>query len=287
MPTSAPTIGAPGDRGVTVYEPHQGNVPPLRDYARRVWARRSFAFEMSRANLRAANYDTFFGQLWQILNPFLLAMVYYLAWGIIAGGGSGSDYLAFLIGGLFLFYYTRNSMGLGAGSIVGGGGGLLLNSSFPRAILPLSSTITAFLQYLPTLGVFLVFHLALGNSMHWTMLLLPLLFTAITIFNLGLAMAAGALTVYFRDTSSFLPYLLRVWLYLSPILWSLDQAPESLRSFLVLNPLVPYLATWHDLVAGRLPTSTMLAAMAVWTVIVPLIGGWFFLSREREFAVRV
>lgn len=270
-----------------VHEPHQGSVPPLRPYLRRVWERRQFAFEMSRSNLRAANYDTFFGQLWQVLNPFLLAMVYYLAWGVIAGGGSGSDYLAFLIGGLFLYYYTRNSMGLGAGSIVGGGGGLLLNSSFPRAILPLSSTITAFLQYLPTLAVFLVFHLAFGNSLHWTMLLLPLLFIALTIFNLGLAMAAGALTVYFRDTSSFLPYLLRMWLYLSPILWELEQAPENLQPILVLNPLVPFLTTWHELVAGGLPSTRMLLAGAAWTIAVPLLGGWFFLSREREFAVRV
>lgn len=287
MATSAPTIDVPEGGDVTVYEPHQGSVPPLGPYLRRVWARRSFVLEMSRANLRAANYDTFFGQLWQVLNPFLLAMVYYFAWGIIAGGGSGSDFLAFLIGGLFLYYYTRNAMGLGAGSIVGGGGGLLLNSAFPRAILPLSSTITAFLQYLPTLGVFVGFHLAFGNSLHWTMLLLPILFVALSVFNLGLAMFAGALTVYFRDTSSFLPYLLRIWLYLSPILWELDRAPANLRPLLVLNPLVPYLDTWHNLVAGTLPSNDILLAGVVWTLVVPLVGGWFFLSREREFAVRV
>jgi ABC-type polysaccharide/polyol phosphate export permease len=286
MASPAASIGGPD---VTVYEPHQGSLPPMGRYLREVWSRRRFAFEMSRANLRAANYDTFFGQLWQVLNPFLLAMVYYFAWGIIAGGakGGGTDYLSFLIGGLFLYYYTRNAMGLGAGSIVGGGGGLLLNSSFPRAILPLASTITAFLQYLPTLGVFLAFHLGFGNRLHWTMLLLPLLFVALSVFNLGLAMAAGALTVYFRDTSSFLPYLLRIWLYLSPILWTLDQAPESVRPVLLFNPLVPFLETWHRLVAGDLPSSTMLTALVAWTIVVPIAGGWFFLTREREFAVRV
>jgi ABC-type polysaccharide/polyol phosphate export permease len=289
MATSSPTIGLPGARDVTVHEPHRGNLPPMRAYLSEVWERRSFAFELSRSNLRAANYDTVFGQLWQVLNPFLLAMVYYFAWGVIAGGAKtgGADFLSFLIGGLFLYYYTRNSMGLGAGSIVGGGGGLLLNSSFPRAILPLSSTITAFLQYMPTLVVFFGFHLLFGSKLHWTMLLLPLLFIALTFFNLGLAMAAGALTVYFRDTSSFLPYLLRIWLYLSPILWTLDQAPASVRPILIANPLVPYLTAWHDLVAGTLPSPTMLIAMAFWSIVTPIFGGWFFLSREREFAVRV
>ncbi len=289
MATSSPTIGRPGTRDVVVHEPHKGNLPPMKAYLREVWNRRSFAVELSRSNLRAANYDTMFGQLWLVLNPFLLAMVYYFAWGVIAGGakGGGAEFLSFLFGGLFLYYYTRNSMGLGAGSIVGGGGGLLLNSSFPRVILPLSSTITAFLQYMPTLVVFFSFHLLFGSKLYWTMLLLPLLFVALSFFNLGLAMFAGALTVYFRDTSSFLPYLLRIWLYLSPILWNLDQAPDSVRPILIANPLVPYLTTWHELVAGTLPSGKMLIAMTFWTIVTPIAGGWFFLSREREFAVRV
>lgn len=286
---------ATADQEVTVYEPHQGKLPPLRRYGRHVWERRRFAFELARTNLKAQHYDTFLGQVWQVLNPFLLAMVYYFAWGIIAGGAgkaqesgsaAGDSYLAFIVGGLFLFYFTRNAMGLGAGSIVGGGG-LLMNSAFPRAILPLSSTISALLMYLPTFVVFLGFHLAFGGDLAWSMLLIPVLFAVLFIFNFGLAMAAAALTVYFRDTSSFLPYLLRIWLYLSPILWTLEQVPERFRAFLVLNPLVPYLTVWHRLVAGEAPETSMLVAAGVWTVVAPLAGGWFFLSREREFAVRV
>lgn len=280
----------PAERELTVYSADQRLLPPLGRYFRDVWRRRRFAFELARSNLRAAHYDTFFGQLWQVLNPLLLAMVYYFVWGVIAGGAEGSgreDYLSFLIGGLFLYYYTRNAMGLGAGSVVGGGGGLLMNSAFPRVVLPLSSTISALLMYLPTLVVYAAFHAGGGGRLHTTMLLLPFLFAALTVFNLGLAMAAGALTVYFRDTSSFLPYLLRIWLYLSPVLWTLEQAPQTARPFLLLNPLVPYLDTWHRLVGGELPNATFLLMMVFWTIVSPIVGGWFFISREREFAVRV
>jgi ABC-type polysaccharide/polyol phosphate export permease len=277
---------------IRVYEPHVAGLPPMRPYLKDLWGRRQFAFEMARTNLKSQHFDTFFGQLWTVLNPLLLALVYFFVVNIIAGGvssfpGGASAYLAFLVGGLFLYYFTRNAMGLGAGSIVGGGA-LLLNTAFPRALLPLSSTVSALLMYLPTLAVYALFHGLAGLSVSWALLGVIPLIALLTVFNLGLALAAGALTVYFRDTSSFLPYLLRIWLYLSPILWRVEQAPEAVRPILLLNPLVPYLTAWHSMtLAGELPGIRIVAAAVFWALLALIGGGWFFLSREREFAIRV
>ena len=60
------------------YGPHRAGLPPLVPYFRELWARREFAAEMSKATLRGANVNTFFGQAWIVLNPLLLAGVYYL-----------------------------------------------------------------------------------------------------------------------------------------------------------------------------------------------------------------
>ena len=60
------------------YTPHRAGLPPLVPYFRELWARREFAAEMSKASLRSSNVNTVFGQLWLILNPMLLAGVYYL-----------------------------------------------------------------------------------------------------------------------------------------------------------------------------------------------------------------
>jgi ABC-type polysaccharide/polyol phosphate export permease len=289
---SRPSPSADPSLDVRVYEPHVAGLPPMRPYLRDLWGRRQFAFEMARTNLKAQHFDTVFGQLWTVLNPLLLALVYFFVVNIIAGGvsdfaGGSSGYLAFLVGGLFLYYFTRNAMGLGAGSIVGGGA-LLLNTAFPRALLPLSSTMSALLMYLPTLAVYGLFHALAGIPATWALLGVIPLIALLTVFNFGLALAAGALTVYFRDTSSFLPYLLRIWLYLSPILWQLDQAPASVRPFLLMNPLVPFLSAWHSMTLdGQLPSGRILFAAVVWAALAFLVGGWFFLSREREFAIRV
>ena len=67
------------------YGPHRAGLPPLVSYFRELWQRRQFAAEMSRASMRGANTSTFFGQAWLVLNPLLLAGVYYLLVTIIRG----------------------------------------------------------------------------------------------------------------------------------------------------------------------------------------------------------
>ena len=69
-----------------VYEPHRAGLPPLVPYFRELWRRRGFAFELSRTRCTRANTDTVFGQLWLVLNPLLLAGVYYLLVDVILAG---------------------------------------------------------------------------------------------------------------------------------------------------------------------------------------------------------
>lgn len=293
MPSTA-TIGR-GEHRVTVHTAHDGTLPPVGPYVAEIWRRRRFVVSMAETQLKAANYDTFFGQLWQVLNPLLLAVVYYFIVQVLSGG-SKAGFLGYLVGGLFLYYYPRSAMGAGAGSVVGGGG-LLLNAAFPRAILPLASTLSAGYNYLTTLVVYFGIHLLDGKGLHFTMLWLPLMFVLLTLMSFGLAMLSGVSTVYFRDTSSFLPYALRIWMYLSPVLFTYDDlvaqidrmgVPAAWAPYIAyLNPLVPFLNTWHRSVDGISPATADILGMFVWALLMPLIGGYFFLSREREFAVRV
>lgn len=285
--TQAPAP-ASGFDDVQVFEPHSHGLPPLRPYLRELWRRRRFALHMARSNLKAMSYDTFFGQLWQILNPLLLAAVYFLVFGVILGGNRGNpEYLAILLSGLFAFYYTRNAIGMGASSVIGGGR-LIMNTAFPRALLPLSAMVSAFLLYVPTLFVYAVFHVLGGQPIGWQLLwVVPVIFIH-TVFNIGLALMFAAATVYFRDTSSFLPYVLRIWLYLSPVLFSIEDVPARIRPFLAINPLFPLFGVWHEiLIDGIQPRPELLGYSVLWAVGAFLLGAWFFMSREREFAVRI
>src|SRR5215210_9449886 len=104
-----------------VYVPHAAGLPPLRSYARELWRRREFALELSRTRLRAQHFNTAFGQLWLIINPLLLAGVYFVLVDILRSGSRGAGFFAHLMAGLFAYYFVSDAIRLSVKSVTGGG----------------------------------------------------------------------------------------------------------------------------------------------------------------------
>ena len=269
-----------------VYEPFRAGLPPLIRYWKSLWSRRTFIAEYSRSELREQHFDSFFGQLWLVLNPLLLSAVYFLLIIIIQGTSDVTRY-AHLTATLFLFYLVANSLTGGVKSITAGQR-LILNTAFPRIMLPISAVVIAVAKFTPTLLVFLIIRTVLDLPYTWEMLwAIPVLL--ITIFlALGLAITISCINVYFRDISSFLPYLTRTLLYLSPILYEASALKPELLAIEAFNPLFPILDSWsRTLVHGQAPQGSSLLTGLAWAAGVFFIGTYFFLSREREFAVRL
>jgi teichoic acid transport system permease protein len=270
-----------------VYEPHLVGLPPMGAYVREAWRRRTFAGELARTKLRSQHFDTAFGQLWLVLNPLLLAGVYFVLVDIIRRGGHRPGFFAHLMAGIFAYYFISGAVRDGTKSVTSGGR-LILNTAFPRVLLPLTSVIVAFYRFLPTVAIYAPAHvisgLPVGPELLW---LLPLTGLLIVLAS-GLAMIVGALQVYFRDLKSFMPYLLRVWLYISPVLYFADEMPHGYKWLLDANPLGQVLAAWSDVVdLGQAPSAYSLLVAAAWAFGLFIVGGLFFVSREREFAVRL
>jgi teichoic acid transport system permease protein len=270
-----------------VYEPHLVGLPPLGPYVREAWRRRSFARELARTKLRAEHFNTVFGQLWLVLNPLLLTGVYFVLVDILRGGANKPGYFAHLTAGIFAYYFVSGTVRNGTKSVVSGGK-LILNTAFPRVLLPVSSVIIAFKRFVPTMLIYVPIHIAsdlpVGPHLLWV---LPL--TAImVVLATGLAMIVAAVQVYFRDLKSFMPYLLRVWLYSSPVLYYANEMPDNYKFLLDVNPLGQLFAAWSDVLnQGLAPTSHQLIVSSAWAFGFFVTGFLYFVSREREFAVRL
>jgi teichoic acid transport system permease protein len=228
-----------------------------------------------------------FGQLWLVLNPLLLAGVYFILVDILRPDSGGLKLFAHLMACLFAYYFVATSMREGVRSVVKGGR-LILNTAFPRALLPVASVLNAFMRFVPTVAIYAPVHalagLPFGPQILWILPLTVLLVVMAT----GLAMLVAALQVYFRDLANFLPYLLRVWVYVSPILYFASRVPDRYAIILALNPLASILTAWSDvLIFGRAPDPSDIAQGTAWAFGLFLVGSLFFVSREREFAVRL
>ncbi len=282
---------------IQVFEPHRASLPPLIPYLKEFWTRRVFATELARFSDKAEYLDSRLGKVWLVLNPLLLGLIYYLVVEIIRPGGGlpGLTRLDHLLIGLFTFYFAQNCVTAGALSITAGGR-LILNQAFPRARLPFSCTIQAFQQYLPTIPVY-IFVLVVGKWAYpttevpgwtWNFFWIPFIVICTGLTGFGLALIFATLNVYFRDTNKLLTYITRIWMYLSPVLWLPNSLRGNMKILLWINPLGPVLsATSRVWVNGASPSKNTILGCIFWAIASIMIGGYFFISRERDFAIRI
>lgn len=278
------------DEQFRVYKPHKAGLPKMGEYFAELWHRRDFAIELSHTNMRATNTNTLLGQLWLVINPLLLSMVYFLLV-VVLSGGANFGLFPQITGGLFLFFYITGAMSACATSVTNAGG-LILNMSFPKMLLIFSNVYMAFRRFLPTLLVYFVIFVVWQKEWTLQLLWLPLIILLATVLAIGLGSLVATWHVYFRDTAQFLPYFIRIWLYLSPVLYSAEQFFETglgqvVGPFVQINPLFSLLGIWSDALNG-LPMNWMyLGIAAAWAFGFAIVGSLYFMSRERDFAVRL
>jgi len=278
----------------TVYEPSTFGLPPLRPYVRSVWERRAFIWEMARTKLKAEHYNTVFGQVWILLDPLLMAAVYLLLRTVIRPMGSAEErwaLIAHLIVAIFFFSFVRKAVNFGSKAVTSNKA-LVLNTTFPRGVLPVEAIIRAFFGFLPMLVIYVPLHALLGQSFGLNALLfLPLLLALLTVFNFGLVCLLAPLTVFFRDTESFTGYVVRIWFFTTPILWTVaemsESVPESVQTWLRWNPLFPFFAMLEQIWNAQVPSIGYIFQATGWALAAVLVGVPMFLVRERDFAVHL
>jgi teichoic acid transport system permease protein len=254
-------------------------------YVSDLWRRREFAWFLALGNFKARNASTALGLFWWILNPLLLSLVYYLVFGLIFPGARD---IIYLMSGMFVFHFTAQSLTGGANSILQNSK-LLANLKFPRLILPLAGIIESGIGFVVSLGVLLVLNVVIpplyipGASLLLLLAAVPLH----VIFNLGLASMSGRLAVPFRDINNFIPYLTRVWLYLSPIIWPvsfLEGKPEVFIRLAEANPMYAIISVYRTALLGEPFDATMFTSFAVWSIVIGVVGVGMFVRYEGKIA---
>lgn len=255
----------------------------LRRYLEDLWGRREFAWYLALGNFKARNASTALGLFWWVLNPLLLSLVYWFVFGLIFPGARD---IIYLVAGMFVFHFTAQALTGGANSILQNSK-LLANLKFPRLILPLASILESLVGFLVSLGVLLVLQVLLNGFVPGVSILILMVAIPLhMIFNLGLASIAGRMAVPFRDINNFIPYLTRVWLYLSPIIWPLSflesPAAQSFARFADDNPLFAIISVYRAALIGDPFDPAMLMQFAIWSGVVGVVGVGAFVWYEGK-----
>jgi teichoic acid transport system permease protein len=244
---------------------------PVGEYSRRLWERRWFVATYATSSNAVGYEGSFLGQAWQLLTPLLNILVYYLIFGLLLHTNRGvPNYIAFLSVGVFVFSFCQNSLVSGSRSITGNIG-LVRALQFPRAVLPVSTTLVALLQLLYSLVVMVPILLISGEPLTWSWLELAPAIGLQALFCLGLAFIVARIAARVPDTTQILPFVSRVWMYMSGVMYSVQVFtkghPGWVSSVLTLNPGYVYLSlARHALLVGSPATFTTWLTAIAWSV---------------------
>ncbi len=223
--------------------------PPVSAYLAELWRRRHFVIAFATARNIAMYTEAKLGQIWQVLTPLLNAGVYFLIFGLLLHINRGiPNYLAFLVTGVFVFNFTQRAF-ITTSSVITESLPLIRALQFPRAALPLAYVMIELEQMFLAMAVLVVIVLATGEPITWYWLLVIPALLLQTVFNIGIGLFAARLGAQVNDFSQLLPFLMRTWLYLSGVLFSIQNldlaktssVPAWAVPVLEVNPAAVYI----------------------------------------------
>lgn len=290
-PTSVPPSDDPAALAARYGLSVSGARPTLREYVQQLWARRHFITAFATAKLTAQYSQAKLGQVWQVMNPLLNAAVYYFIFGVLLGSKKGvPDYIPFLVTGVFIWTFTQSSIMAGTRAI-SGNLGLVRALHFPRAALPVSFALQQLQQLLFSMVALVVILLCFGVpvSLSW-LLAVPVLVLQFT-FNAGVAMVMARMGAKTPDIAQLMPFILRTWMYVSGVMWSLDKVlgkddlPRWVMVALESNPAAVYIdlmryALIDSFHAHQLPPHVW--AVATGWAVVAGVGGFIYFWKAEE-----
>ncbi|WDM12246.1 ABC transporter permease [Streptomyces lavenduligriseus] len=290
-PTRAPADGdlaaLAARHGLSV----SGARPSLPQYVRQLWARRHFISAFATAKLTAQYSQAKLGQVWQVMTPLLNAAVYYFIFGVLLGTKQDvADYVPFLVTGIFVWTFTQSSIMAGTRAI-SGNLGLVRALHFPRAALPISFALQQLQQLLFSMCALAVILLCFGVPVGASWLLaVPALVLQFT-FNAGVSMIMARLGAKTPDIAQLMPFVLRTWMYVSGVMWSIDtiakhdDLPHIVTVLLQINPAAVYIdlmrfALIDSFQAHQLPPHVWAAAVG-WALLAG-VGGFIYFWKAEE-----
>lgn len=259
---------------------------PVDEYTRRLWERRWFIEAYASASNAAGYERSFIGQYWQLLTPLLNIGVYYLIFGLVLHTSKGvPNFIGYLTVGVFVFHFLSTSLVSGSKAITGNSG-LVRALQFPRAVLPVATTLRAFIQLMNSLVVMIPILLLTGEPLTWRWLLLVPALVLTTMFSMSLAFVTARIGALVPDTAQVLPFVSRVWLYASGVMFNMEAYTAGHTGVLTvvfkLNPGFVYLELARSSMLQASHASLTTWLLGVFWAVVPFVASYLYFWRGEE-----
>jgi len=274
-------VAHPVREHVTVIEPPAGW--RAVDW-RELWEYRELLWVMTTRDVKVRYKQTVLGAGWAVIRPLLTMILFTVIFGKFAKMPSdGFPYPIFVYSALLPWTFFSTAVSTGAHSLVGAAP-MLSKVYFPRLIIPLSSIGGALVDLLVSAGFLLLMMLwyRVGFTMQFA-LVLPLL-VLLVVVAVAIGTLLSAVTVTYRDFTHITPFLVQIWMYVTPVVFPLSVVPARWRWLMYLNPMTGIVEGFRSALLGKPFDLVALASSFAWAVVVLAAAVAYFERVERRFA---
>jgi lipopolysaccharide transport system permease protein len=186
--------------------------------------------------------QTILGPIWFFIQPILTTLIYVLLFGQIAKlSTDGTPQLVFYLAGITIWNYFSESL-TKISTVFKDNAAVMGKVYFPRLIMPLSIVVSGIMKFSIQFGLFVfvvLYFTFIENKIHpniWV-LATPILLLLMASFSLGLGMIFSSLTTKYKDLVFLLTFGIQLFMYASPVVYSLSSIPLKYKWIMNLNPL--------------------------------------------------
>jgi lipopolysaccharide transport system permease protein len=275
--------------GQAVYPSRTLRIEPAQSWqglnVRELWRYRELLYFFVWRDIKVRYKQTVLGGLWAIIQPVAATLLFTVVFGRLGGLSKqvNGSYALFVYVGLSLWTFYANAVSLAANSLVGSSH-LIAKVYFPRLLIPLASILSGLVDFAVAFAFLLVLMVVYRVPPAPQAVVLPFFVLGTMVVAAGAGVLFSALIVSYRDFRYVITFVVQLWLYATPVLYTIDIIPARWRFLYAINPMVGMVAGFRaSVLGGRFPLDVVLISI-VSTMLLLVVGLRYFTAVERRFA---
>jgi lipopolysaccharide transport system permease protein len=250
-----------------------------------LWQFRELFYFLVWRDVKIRYKQTVIGAAWAILQPVMTMVIFTVIFGNFAKIPSdGLPYAIFSYTALLPWNYFSQAIARSGDSLVSDAN-LIKKVYFPRLMIPLAAVSSPLVDFGFSLLVLFAMLAWFGIAPGWGVLVLPLFLGLAFMTALAVGLWLSPLNARYRDIRYAIPFLIQLWMYASPVVYSVNIVPEQWRPLFSLNPLAGVIEGFRWALLGKGDPAMGAIIISTCVVLILLLGGMFFFKRmERYFA---
>ena len=247
-----------------------------------LWAYRELITAFTMRDIRLRYKQTGLGIAWAVLQPLLTVVVFTIFFGGLAHlPTDGFPYPLFYISGLIAWNLFSDGLTRSTTSMVTNSN-IMTKVYFPRMVVPLASILSPLVDFAVSFILVLAIMVYYGFVPTINIIFLPLFLLLALATSLGVGLWLSALNVRYRDFQYTVPFMIQIWMFVSPLVYPASLVPASLRIWYGLNPMAGVIEGFRwALLGDGMPSAMILVSVGM--VILILVSGMFYFRRMEQY----